>query len=133
MENGKPRVLICDDDREVGNVLSLLISKRGFEVDYAPNADAVRQALNDKSYDVLTLDLMLEDRDGLSIFREIKEDPRFMALPIIIVSAVASITHEEVNDAKYEGLIWLDKPIDETELDSALAKIRQAACKNAIV
>src|SRR4051794_34398591 len=66
------KVLVVEDDKKVGAFLQRALSEEGFVVDRAKNsAEALAQARS-LPYDLLILDWMLPDGDGLSVCRELR-------------------------------------------------------------
>lgn len=120
------RILICEDDRDIANLLSMMLSDEGFEADIALNSAQARQMLLESgvTYAAMTLDLMLPDRDGISFIRELREQPSLAELPIIVVSAQAERGRQELNGSAIAVLDWINKPIDQFRLVTA---VRHAA------
>ncbi|RVT82180.1 response regulator transcription factor [Rhodobacteraceae bacterium CCMM004] len=76
-------VLVVDDDAGVRHLLRRCLEAAGATVSEADCAAAARAAIAERSPDLVTLDLNLEDGDGLDVARDIR---RTSALPIVIVS-----------------------------------------------
>ncbi|MGA8689424.1 MAG: response regulator [Methyloceanibacter sp.] len=62
-----PRLLVVDDDREIRDLLSVLLTRRGYKVVTAREEQAMHQALASSQVDLIILDLMLPGKDGLTI------------------------------------------------------------------
>jgi two-component system alkaline phosphatase synthesis response regulator PhoP len=83
----KQRVLVVDDDREVVRLMCAYLEKAGFEVLVAYNGETAIQILRRETPDLLLLDLMLPDRDGFDITRQLKSDPKLAHIPLIMLTA----------------------------------------------
>ena len=84
---GKPRILIVDDEPDLVAVLRLGLQMEGFEViEAADGEEGLRKAQQEKP-DLVVLDLMLPRMDGYQVCRTLKFDARFKSLPIFILSA----------------------------------------------
>lgn len=118
-----PRVLICEDDVDVANLLSMMLKQDGYHIDIAHNAAQTKQLLAQHSYAAMTLDIMLPDQDGISLIRELREQPDGAALPIVVVSAKAGSARQELNGDAVGIIDWLDKPIDQPRL---MRSVKQA-------
>jgi DNA-binding response OmpR family regulator len=83
----KPRILVVDDEPDLVAVLRMGLQMEGFEVlEAADGAEGLRRARADKP-DLMLLDLMLPRMDGYQVCRELKFDPRYKRMPILILSA----------------------------------------------
>jgi len=130
VEGGGPRVLVCEDDRDISHLLTLMLQQAGAVVDVVGTADEARELLSQREYAVMTLDLMLPGESGLDLLRALRADPATSSLPVVVVSAKASEGRKE-RDCEALGVIgWLDKPIDQDDLfDSVNHAIRRVgAC-----
>lgn len=110
----KKKILLIDDEKHLTDMLSMLLETRGYEVDVANTAaQAFQQVKSD--HDLILLDLVLPDLDGLEICRRLKYEQSTMHIPIIMLSA-----HSLYED-KIEGLYlgaddFLIKPCEHEEL-----------------
>src|SRR6266853_1277950 len=84
-EAPKPHILIVDDDAEIRDLLSRFLSKHDFRVTTAKDGREMRQALEDWSFDLVVLDLMMAGEDGLTLCRQIRGES---AIPIIMLTAM---------------------------------------------
>jgi len=80
------RILIADDDRELGQLLAEYLRREGFTVDIAIDGATALQRLRDADQrpDLLILDVMMPGRDGLETLRDLRLQHR---LPVIMLSA----------------------------------------------
>ena len=79
------RLLVIEDNAELGQLLAKGLIDAGFQVDSAATAEDARSALMTTRYSSIVLDLGLPDEDGMSILQEIrgKKDP----VPVLILTA----------------------------------------------
>lgn len=80
------KILIAEDDQFLANAYKAKLTKVGFEIEIAQDGDETIQALTTFSPDALLLDLMMPKKDGFSVLEEIRKDPRFKSLPVIVAS-----------------------------------------------
>lgn len=80
------RILIIEDDKNIINNLSLLLRGEGFLVEVKENRKDAINTLEEYSFDLILLDLMLPDGSGYSICTSIKRD---YDIPVIILTAMA--------------------------------------------
>jgi DNA-binding response OmpR family regulator len=82
-----PRILVIEDEPDIQAVLRFALEKDGHQVTLAGNGGDGLQELRRAAYDLVLLDLMLPDRDGLEVCRIIRSDPGLTATPVIMVTA----------------------------------------------
>lgn len=119
-ESPKPRILIVEDNQDVALLLNLMLRQGGFETDVSYSAAHALELLRAREYAAVTLDLMLPDRDGISLIRELRAQESTRALPIIVVSAKAEQGKQQLNGDAIWVADWLEKPIDQDQLVRAV-------------
>jgi two-component system, NtrC family, response regulator PilR len=115
------RVLVVDDEEVIRDVLESLLEREGWSVGVAENAAEAIELFETDPYDVVLLDLMLPDRPGLEVLREIRRrDPDAV---VVIVTAYSSI--EGAIQAMREGAFhYIPKPFQNQEV---LLTVRKGA------
>jgi DNA-binding response OmpR family regulator len=112
------KVLIVEDDEKVARFIARVLGEEGFVTDLCVSgADAVRQA-NAVAYDVVLLDWMLPDRDGLAVCRELRRSGT--VTPIIMLTARGEV-RERVLGLEAGADDYVVKPF---EIDELLARIQ---------
>ena len=81
-----PKILIVEDDLDMQEMMVSFMQKNGFMVIAANNSDELTKKLKSQRVDLILLDVMLGDENGISICREIRETNN---IPIIIISALS--------------------------------------------
>ena len=81
---GRPRILVIEDDRDIGRLLALELTEAGFEVEHHERGAAGLIALRERPPDLLVLDLGLPDLPGDEIARRVRRSEN---LPIIVLTA----------------------------------------------
>ncbi|GIL37821.1 ATP-binding protein [Roseiterribacter gracilis] len=124
--NAGPRVLICEDDSDVANLLRMMLRQGGYEADIARTASQAKVMLNEHAYAAMTLDLILPDQDGISLIRELRAREAGSSLPIVVVSIEATERAAELNgelNGDVVGIVdWIQKPIDQTRLIESIRR-----------
>jgi DNA-binding response OmpR family regulator len=86
------KILVIDDDKDLQEVLRLVLEKNSFQVELASNSDEGIAKVRSENPDLVILDvLMPSDYEGFDVARKIREDLNLKKLPIILLTAV----HEE--------------------------------------
>ncbi|SCZ67021.1 response regulator [Thiohalomonas denitrificans] len=116
-------ILVVDDDAEVRQLLSDYLSRNGYRTSVAADAHAMRQVLRKTRIDLLTLDLMLPDEDGLSICRNLRGNNTYIGagdFPVIILTARGDAA-DRILGLEMGADDYLAKPFEPREL---LARIK---------
>ena len=66
------RILVVDDEEVIRDVLGTLLEREGYDVSVAPTAGEALALFEAEPYDLILLDLMLPDRPGLELMRDIR-------------------------------------------------------------
>lgn len=77
-----------DDEADVVNLITIIMTRMGYEITSAGNAAAAVKLLRESPPDLLILDLMLPDISGTDFLRQMRARPEFKALPVIVLSAM---------------------------------------------
>ena len=115
------RILIVDDEEVIRDVLGTLLEREGYDVSVAPTAGEALSLFEAEPYDLVLLDLMLPDRPGLELMRDIRrQDPDAV---VVIVTAYSSI--EGAIEAMRDGAFhYIPKPFQNQEV---LLTVRKGA------
>jgi two-component system, OmpR family, phosphate regulon response regulator OmpR len=111
------RILLIDDDVSLGQMVADYLAGAGFRVAAAPTAREGEQRLKRESFDLLILDLMLPDADGLDLCRRIRQSSD---LPILMLTARGDAM-DRVVGLEIGADDYLPKPFEPREL---LARLR---------
>jgi CheY-like chemotaxis protein len=114
------KALIVDDDMRNIFALSTVLHDQGMQMVSANNGrEAIRRVKDDPAIDIVLMDIMMPEMDGMTTIREIRKLPRGKELPIIAVTAKAMKGDRE---KCIEAGAWdyLSKPVDTVHLLSVL-------------
>jgi two-component system OmpR family response regulator len=107
------RALVVEDDPTIADFVGRGLREAGFAVDQTGDGAAGLEAALHRSYDVAIIDVMLPQRDGLSIIDELRR--RHIATPVLILSARRSVD-DRVRGLQAGGDDYLTKPFAFPEL-----------------
>lgn len=82
----KPKVLVVEDEDSLRILLKSELEAHGFSVDEADGGHAALKSLDDTHYDIVILDIMMPDIDGLEVLRNIRENN--LAEKVIMLTGV---------------------------------------------
>ena len=100
-------VLVIDDDKMIRSFLETILDEDGYEVLLAATGAEGEATLRAKPVDIVLLDLMLPDEDGISVLRKIKqEEPN---VQVIVLTAFGSV-ERAVEAMRLGAYDYIDKP-----------------------
>src|SRR3989338_61496 len=119
-----PKILIIDDDPDLVEAMKVVLESRSYQVRVAKTgADGLMEVRRDKP-ELVILDVMMETGDkGFDVARELKWDPNFKDIPIIMLTAIKEKTGldfgKEAGDEQWLPVDdYCDKPLHPDELVS---------------
>lgn len=89
MEQKSKRVIYFEDDKDMVELVRIILGREGYQVEGIAEGQAGIKAVQQNSPDVILLDLMLPDMDGWEIFRQLKHDESTADIPVIVITAKA--------------------------------------------
>ena len=114
----KGKILVVEDEKKIARVLSLELEYEGYEVTVQDTGMKGLQALEEESFDLVLLDVMLPELSGLEVLRRVRKTNT--ATPIILITARGSVP-DKVSGLDLGANDYITKPFDIEEL---LARIR---------
>ncbi len=108
-------IMVVEDDPAIRRLVKFLLEQEGFAVGAHEDASAARAALSTERPDLVVLDLMLPDVDGVDLGRELRGRPGFSRVPVIALTARGqTVDKYEAYKAGFDG--YFTKPFDPLEL-----------------
>ncbi|MGM0969309.1 MAG: response regulator transcription factor [Bacillota bacterium] len=114
----KGKILVVEDEKKIARVLSLELEYEGYEVTVKETGMDGLKALEEESFDLVLLDVMLPELSGLEVLRRVRKTNT--ATPIILITARGSVP-DKVSGLDLGANDYITKPYDIEEL---LARIR---------
>ncbi|MCB1077160.1 MAG: response regulator, partial [Verrucomicrobiae bacterium] len=110
-----PTVLVVDDEKDLRDLIVLNLEREGLEcLEAADGLEAIEMVLRHRP-DLILLDLMLPHKDGISVFRDLREDTRTSAIPIMILTARGKL-EERIAGLEIGADDYVVKPFSPKEL-----------------
>jgi two-component system alkaline phosphatase synthesis response regulator PhoP len=88
--SAKKRILLVDDEPDFCSIVQGQLEKEGFEVELAYNGVEGLEKTYANPPDAIVLDVMMPEKDGYAVCKELKKDEKYCNIPIILLTAVAS-------------------------------------------
>jgi len=114
-----PKILVVDDSPVVKKIVTTTLMKKGFEVREALDGVAALEILLNEKIDLVITDLNMPKMDGLQLTREIRKNPMYKRIPIIMLTTNPS---EEQKALEAGANLYLKKPVTSEELISHVQK-----------
>ena len=119
-EAGMSRVLVIDDDPDLGRVVRRVLELEGYDVVLSDDGLRGLAAAQRQRPDVIVLDLMMPIMDGYEVLRQLRADARTRHIAVVVLSAVTLA--ESRDRAIHEGAtVYLTKPFSPEGLSAAVA------------
>ncbi len=109
----KTRILLCEDDENLGMLLREYLQAKGFEAELYPDGDQGYKAFLKGKYDLCVLDVMMPEKDGFQVAQEIRNVNS--EVPIIFLSARA-LKEDILSGFKIGADDYITKPFSMEEL-----------------
>jgi two-component system, OmpR family, response regulator len=116
----KTRVLLCEDDPNLGALLKEYLNAKGFETDLATDGVEGLKSFRRSTYDFVILDVMMPLKDGFTVSKEIREDDKHT--PILFLTA-KSMKEDTLEGFKAGGDDYITKPFSMDELLARMTAI----------
>ena len=118
------KVLIVDDDKNSVKFLSVLLSENGFDPVAAYDGREGLQKIEEDSFDLIVLDVMMPKKSGFVLFKELKRKDEYKDIPILMLTGVAASLTEL--DAQKEDTA--ERPFDSLResLRKAIQEMRES-------
>ncbi|HEY1913610.1 MAG TPA: response regulator transcription factor [Vicinamibacterales bacterium] len=124
------RILIVEDDPDIANLVARYLDKAGYLTEIASSGRHGLQAIGAKAPDLLILDLMLPQLDGLEVCRLVRANESTAAIPIIMLTARAEES-ERIVGLELGADDYLAKPFSPNELVARVRALLRRAHRGA--
>ena len=113
-------ILVVDDEEPILELLRFNLEKEGYQVRVAKDGPEALESVEKEQPDLLILDVMLPGMDGLEICRQLRLNPKFRQIPIIMLTAKGEVI-DKVVGLELGADDYMTKPFSPREL---LARIK---------
>lgn len=126
---GPLRALVIDDSSTVRSQLDTALSRIGFKVDQAANADEAAAAIMRQHFDLVFLDVVMPGTDGYTFCRNVRANKNTKSLPVIMLTSRSS-PFDRARGALAGCDTYLVKPIDLKTFHNAVDRVLMKRFKN---
>jgi DNA-binding response OmpR family regulator len=120
MASAKGRILIVDDDPHAVEILTRMLEREGYDCVSAARGATALQLVRAQTVDVILLDVMMPEMDGLQVCEHLREDNELRQIPVILLTA------KDDMETRSRGMAlgvseYLTKPVNKRELFARIA------------
>jgi DNA-binding response OmpR family regulator len=128
---GKKKILFVDDELDMRIFLSTVLRTEGYEAVAARNAMEGLQKARDIGPDLVIMDVMMPQAGGVTLFQEVKKDPRLKHVPVIMLTGVSekAFSHHlkmlniRIDDSLPPPDAYMEKPLDPARLVETIERL----------
>ncbi len=113
----RKQVAIVEDDYDLREVIALILENELYTIKLLPNAFMFNRYIKEHTPDLILLDVMLPDGNGIKICQELKSNPRTQQIPVLLMSA-----NTELKPGDGGASDAIKKPFDIAELRQKVAQ-----------
>jgi CheY-like chemotaxis protein len=114
MENNKT-IMVVDDNPDIITIVRTILEGKGFNVVSASSGAECLQALKSQKPDLIVLDIMMPEMDGLEVLTRLKSMSEFTNVPVVLLTA--KVQYEDVlGGYKLGADYYITKPFTSTQL-----------------
>jgi two-component system phosphate regulon response regulator OmpR len=118
------KILVLDDDARLRDLLRRYLSEQGFNVQVADSAQRLRDLMARERFDLIVLDVMMPQEDGLSVLKRLRSSGD--ATPVIMLTAQAEV-NDRISGLELGADDYLGKPFSPPELVARIHTILRRA------
>ena len=121
------KILVVDDDPDLVESVTMILESKNHEVIQAYGGiEGLEKAKTEKP-DAIILDVMMPDKDGYEVCKELKADPEYCDIPILLLTAVVSqipsSTYTSRMGMETEADDYVDMPVEPGELAKLVERL----------
>ena len=111
------KIMILEDDEAIAELIRFYLREEGLETTVASKGEGFTDKVAEYQPDLITLDIILPDTDGFTIFKALQQDKRIRHIPVVFVSILEK---EKEKGMKMGASGYIVKPFKEDELKKTI-------------
>jgi len=119
VEKSKGVVLVADDDPEILALLSIRLTRAGYQVLEAADGEQTLAQVRTHFPDLIVLDVMMPGKNGWEVAKELRHDIRFQNIGIVMLTAIGEKINE-MTSPLYGADAYVDKPFEFSDLEAKI-------------
>ncbi|MEJ5376475.1 MAG: response regulator [bacterium] len=135
---GSRKIMVIDDEEDVVTFLTTFLEESGYETCFAMDGSEGLEKIRKEKPDLICLDLLMPEKTGILLYREIRKDPALSHIPVIMITGFSAPEYPLIDFKRFisarsipppEG--FMEKPIDRQALLSAIRETLEARNRGA--
>ncbi len=122
MASRKPVILVADDDPQILTMLSIRLSKRGYQVVEASDGLQTLKKARSEKPDLVLLDVMMPGKNGWEVSKELRSDETLRSIGIVMLTAIGERVNE-MTSPLYGADAYVDKPFEFADLEAKIKRV----------
>lgn len=122
--NSKKKILLVDDDKDFLEGTKIILEKNNFDVATATNGRECLDKLKSFNPDLLILDIMMPEKSGFEVCKELKSSLEYSKIPVLMLTALkqklGKTSYSLSQGLELEAEDYIDKPVKPSELISRI-------------
>ncbi len=110
-----PKILVVDDEEDIRSLVNAILEGEDYDIETATSGDEALKLLKKTRFDLIILDVVMQNMDGLELCRRIRGTSRLRETPILMFSALGKGVQTMLGDGE-KADEYLDKPFDKKDL-----------------
>jgi two-component system alkaline phosphatase synthesis response regulator PhoP len=110
------KILIVDDDPDLVEAVTMILESKNYDVAAAYGGIEGLQKAKTENPDLIVLDVMMPDKDGYAVCKELKANPQLSKIPVLLLTAVISkiptTRYTQQMGLETEADDYIDKPVE---------------------
>jgi len=131
LQSSKRTILVVDDEPHVVTYLETLLQDNGYQTVSASDGKEGIEKVRSEEVDLVCLDISMPEHSGIRFYRDLKDDPKLSAIPVVIVTAVTGYGGDPEPFKRFISTrkqvpppeAFLSKPIDKQEFLDTIARL----------
>jgi len=123
----KKRILVVDDEPDFAAIVQKNLEKEGFSVEVAYDGVEGLEKIKANPPDCIVLDVMMPEKDGYEVCKELKADDKYADIPIVMLTAVAdhvsSTRYSHADGMSMEADDYLPKPASAEDITDSIRSL----------
>ena len=116
------KIMLVEDEPDIQTIVKMALEAKGFILEVCSSGSEALQKVSRFSPDLILLDMMMPEMDGITTLKELRKIPRSSNIPVIFLTA--KVQKKEIEQYKKLGAIdVITKPFDPMALGSVLQEI----------
>ena len=118
--NKKEKILVLDDDPDIGMMIKMMLEYKGYSVTVSERAEQAHDILKNDAFDLVIMDMLLSGVNGTDLCGEFKKDSSIAHIPVMMISA-----HPNAKDICLQAGAdeFISKPFDMNDILSKIDRL----------